>query len=60
MATTNPTARLRLGVRILGLRVSLAVLVNGTTLLLRVRLCLRHKVVVHLALAFRNRARGGF
>jgi hypothetical protein len=37
MATTNPTTRLRINVRLLGLRVSVALLVKRTSVVFRLR-----------------------
>ena len=61
MATTNPTTRLKAGVALLGLRVSVAVLVKGTTVVLHLRLRLRSPlIVVHLSLRWCGRSlRGG-
>jgi hypothetical protein len=57
MATTNPTTRLKAGVLLLGLRVSVAVLVKGTTMALHLRLrC--PLIVVHIALTL-HRSAGG-
>jgi len=51
MATANPPVRLKAGVRLPGLRVSVALLVTRTTIVVHIRLRLRWPaIVVHLAL----------
>lgn len=59
MATTNPTSRLRAGVRILGLRVCVAILVKRTPVELALRLRFRSPlIVVRLVVTHRHGVRG--